>query len=49
MDIIKEQEMIESLADFVIRVAKGKATSETEVEVLPEVARVVVAYLSTGF
>ena len=37
------------LADFVIRVANGKATSETEVEVLSEVARVVVAYLSSSF
>ena len=49
MDKEKEREMIESLADFVIRVANGKATSETEVEVLSEVARVVVAYLSSGF
>lgn len=30
MDKEKEREMIESLADFVIRVANGKATSETE-------------------
>lgn len=49
MDKEKEREMIESLADFVIRVANGKATSETEVEVLSEVARVVVAYLFSSF
>ena len=40
----KEIELINALADFVIRVAKGKATSEKEVEVLPEVARVVADY-----
>lgn len=34
MDKEKEREMIESLADFVIRVANGKATSETERQLL---------------
>ena len=49
MDKEKKQEVINALADFVIRVAKGKATSETEVEVLPKVASVIVDFLSADF
>lgn len=49
MDKKKEDEVLNALTDFVIRVAKGKATSEVEVKVLPEVAKIVVDYLSTGF
>lgn len=39
MEREQERKVIEALTDFVIRVAKGKATSETEVEVLPEVVK----------
>ena len=49
MDKKKEDEVLNALTDFVIRGAKGKATSEVEVKVLPEVAKIVVDYLSTGF
>lgn len=48
MDKKKKDEVLNALTDFVIRVAKGKATSEAEVKALPEVAKIVVDYLSTG-
>lgn len=35
-----ESELAEMLFDFVKRVSQGEATSETEVQVLPEVAEV---------
>jgi len=31
------EEVVNALVDFVVRVANGKATSETEIAVLPEV------------
>lgn len=40
----QEKEVIDALVDFVIRVAKGKTTSDTEVSVLPEVAKVLLSY-----
>lgn len=39
MDKAKRDEVVNALADFVIRVAKGNETSDKEVEVLPEVAK----------
>lgn len=32
--------MVEALLNFVIRVSKGEATCKTEVEVLPQVANI---------
>lgn len=37
---MKIEEFETSLLDFVKRVSKGETTSETEVQVLPEVAKV---------
>ncbi len=34
----KRDEVLNALADFIIRVSKGEATSEIEVKILPEVA-----------
>jgi hypothetical protein len=39
----KLEELDESLAEFVIRVCKGKATPE-ETEAMPEVARLLLRY-----
>ena len=39
----QEEKVIDALVDFVIRVAKGKATSYTEVSVLPEVAKLLLS------
>lgn len=36
----RKEQLTKSLLDFVIRVSEGRATSETEVQVLPEVARI---------
>lgn len=33
----QDQELEQALFDFVIRVLKGKTTSETELQILPEV------------
>jgi len=33
------KQIVAALTDFIIRVANGKATSETEVAVLPEVVK----------
>lgn len=35
----QEKRVVEALVDFVLRVAKGNATNESEVAVLPLVAR----------
>lgn len=35
----KKSEVVDSLAGFIVRVASGKATSEAEVAVLPEVVK----------
>ncbi len=45
-DITSEQEkrVVDALVDFVIRVAKGKTTSDTEVSVLPEVAKLLLNF-----
>lgn len=48
MDEQKIKEVEIALADFIIRVAKGKTTSETEVQVLPEVAAVLKDYFYLG-
>ncbi|MCM1008976.1 MAG: hypothetical protein NC485_13900 [Ruminococcus flavefaciens] len=40
MTLDQEKYVTEALVDFVKRVAKGNATSETEIAVLPEVAKV---------
>lgn len=45
-DVTSEQEkrVVDALVDFVIRVAKGKTTSDTEVSVLPEVAKLLLNF-----
>jgi hypothetical protein len=40
----QEERVIEALVTFIERVAEGKATSETEIEVLPEVAKALVSF-----
>lgn len=35
----QEKQVVEALVDFVLRVAKGNATNESEVAVLPLVAK----------
>ena len=38
------QKILDSLTKFVLRVADGKATSETEVQVLPEIAKLLLSF-----
>lgn len=38
----QREKIIKALVDFVVRVAEGKQTSETEVKVLPEVVKVLI-------
>lgn len=40
----QENEVIKALVDFVVRVAKEKTASGTEVSVLPEVAKVLLNF-----
>jgi hypothetical protein len=40
MDEKQKDKVIAALVDFVIKVAEGNTTSETEVAVLPEVAKI---------
>lgn len=40
----QENEVIKALIDFVVRVSKGKTTSDTEVSVLPEVAKLLLNF-----
>lgn len=40
MEKEQKERVINALANFVLRVANGKATSEKEIEVLPEIASV---------
>lgn len=39
-----KDKVINALSEFVVRVANGKATSETEVAVLPEVAKILLVF-----
>lgn len=39
-----KDKVINTLSEFVVRVANGKATSETEVAVLPEVAKILLVF-----
>lgn len=39
----QKDEVINALVEFVLRVAEGKATSETEVAILPKVAEILIA------
>ena len=38
----QKEKVVKKLVDFVVRVAEGKQTSETEVKVLPEVVKVLI-------
>ncbi len=38
----QKKKVVEALVDFVVRVAEGKQTSGTEVEVLPEVVKALI-------
>lgn len=40
MEKEQKERVINALANFVLRVANGEATSEKEIEVLPEIASV---------
>ena len=42
MDKEQYEQVTDALVNFIVRVANGNATSETEVAVLPEVARILV-------
>lgn len=39
-----KDKVINALSEFVVRVANGTATSETEVAVLPEVAKILLVF-----
>lgn len=38
----QKEKVVKKLVDYVVRVAEGKQTSGTEVEVLPEVVKVLI-------
>ena len=44
MDKKQEEQVIESLVDFIARVAKGETTSETEIDALPKVVELLLNY-----
>lgn len=48
MENKERDELVSALSEFVIRVAKGGATSESEVAVLPEVAKILLVSLLGG-
>lgn len=43
MENKERDELVSALSEFVIRVSKGGATSESEVAVLPEVAKILLS------
>lgn len=47
MEKEQKERVINALANFVLRVANGEATSEKEIEVLPEIASVLLNGIET--
>lgn len=43
-----KQQLVEALANFIIRVSEGKTTSEAEIAVLPEVVNALVNLANDG-
>lgn len=48
MEKEQTERVINALANFVLRVANGEATSEKEIEVLPEIASVLLNGIETN-
>lgn len=47
MEKEQKERVINALANFVLRVANGEATSEKEIEVLPEIASILLNEIET--